>query len=405
MEYMTDMLLPRARYLCALTGLFFLMATTAQASTAPEFEQGITRVSITERSDKSGYVLRLHANAYIKAYSAPKEISNGRYEVVVFNTSVNTDAQKDEPKGPVENYSFSKKDGHTTFRMTLLQGLPIDVTAYRDRDSNDLLIGLTYSTDTVQEMEVKPVVNTGPTMEARSRWLLDTIVIDAGHGGKDPGTNWNGVREKDVTLAVALKVGAYLEEYLGVNVVYTRKTDVSVDLKKRGPMANEAGGKLFVSIHADAQPRSSATHGATMYVLGTHKTEQARKVMERENSVVKFEDDQEAYAEFDNQALITRTLTQSAYIKQSEHLAAMIEDQFTKRANRKTRGVRQAPFYVLWSASMPAVLIELGYITNRTEARYLESELGQTYLASAIYRAIRDYKFAYEKELSLTASQ
>lgn len=392
------------RHFCTISGAIFLVATLVTAQADPVADN-ITRVSITERSDKSGYVVRLHSTEYIKAFSSPKEISEGRFEIVLFNSSVSPSVQKDEVRGPLKSYFFEEKDGHPTFRFSLLDGLPIDVSAYRDRDSNDLLIGLSYSSETVAEVEVKPVVNTGPTAEARSRWLLDTIVIDAGHGGVDPGTNWNGVKEKDVTLAVALKVGAYLEEYLGVNVVYTRKTDVSVDLKKRGPIANEAGGKLFVSIHADAQPRSSSVHGATMYVLGTHKSEAARRVMERENSVVRFEDDQEAYEEYDNQALIKRVLTQSAYIKQSEQLASMLEEQFAKRANRKTRGVKQAPFWVLWSASMPAVLIELGYITNRKEARYLESDLGQTYLASAIYRAIRDFKFAYEKELALTTSQ
>lgn len=392
------------RHLCALFGAFFLLANLSPAVAAPD-SMNITRVSISERSDKSGYVVRLHSTEYIKAFSSPKEISDGRYEIILFNSEVSKSVQKDAAKGPLKSYFFEEKDGHPVFRFSLLDGLPIEVSTYRDRDSNDLLIGLSYSAETISEVEVKPVVNNGPTTAARNRWLLDTIVIDAGHGGVDPGTNWNGVKEKDVTLAVALKVGAYLEEYLGVKVVYTRKTDVSVDLKKRGPIANEAGGKLFVSIHADAQPRSSATHGATMYVLGTHKTDQARRVMERENSVVKFEDDQEAYEEYDNQALIKQVLTQSAYIKQSEQLAGMLEEQFAKRANRKTRGVRQAPFWVLWSASMPAVLIEMGYITNRKEARYLESDLGQTYLASAIYRAIRDFKFAYEKELALTTSQ
>jgi N-acetylmuramoyl-L-alanine amidase len=379
-------------------------------SASVDDQSGITRISITERSDKSGFVVRIHATDYIQAFSPPKHVGDNRYELTVFNTGLSSSLQKDDPKGPVSTYNLTSRDGHTVFRFTLREGANMEASAYRDRSTNDLLVGLAISTGKAipQPIAVKPVApvsNDGPSAGARNRWRLDTIVIDAGHGGKDPGTQKHGVKEKDVTLAVALKVGEYLKEYLGVNVVYTRDTDVFIDLKKRGQMANEAGGKLFISIHADAQPRGTSANGATMYILGTHKTEAARDVMERENSVVSFEENRSAYTGFENQSLITQTLAQSSYMKQSEMLASMLEDQFTKRANRKTRGVRQAGFWVLWSASMPAVLIELGYVTNRTEARYLKSDLGQTYLASAIYRAIRDYKFAYEKELLLTTSQ
>ena len=125
--------------------------------------------------------------------------------------------------------------------------------------------------------------------------------------------------------------------------------------------------------------------------------------MERENSVIRFEENTEKYEDYDEQALVRQVLAQSAYMRQSEKLASLIESQFEDRVNRRSRGVHQAGFYVLWSASMPAVLVELGFLTNPTEARFLKSERGQTYLASAIFRAIRDYKQMYEKGITRTS--
>jgi N-acetylmuramoyl-L-alanine amidase len=230
------------------------------------------------------------------------------------------------------------------------------------------------------------------------RWTLDTIVIDAGHGGHDPGASYFGVKEKDINLAVALKLGYYLERFLKVNVVFTRTHDVFVDLQDRGHIANQQGGKLFVSIHSNSAPYSSSVRGTETYILGLHRSEKAREVMERENSVVQLEANPDKYDDF-YQNNILRTLALSANLKMSERLAASIENQFEERARRNSRGVKQAGLIVLWAASMPAVLVELGYLTNRFEAAYLNSEQGQDYLASAIFRAVRDFKLEYEKGL------
>jgi N-acetylmuramoyl-L-alanine amidase len=240
-----------------------------------------------------------------------------------------------------------------------------------------------------------------PPNKARERWRLDTIVIDAGHGGKDGGAYKHGVREKEVALAVALKLGSYLENELGVKVVYTRKDDRYMTLKERGQQANAAQGKLFISIHANAQRRGGSAYGTNTYILGMHKTTAAREAMERENSVIRLEDNPDEYKEYDETRLIRQVLAQSAYMRQSEALAVMIEKQLAESAKRHSRGVRQAGFYVLWSASMPAVLVEMGFLTNRREAVFLKSELGQTHIASAIYRAVRDFKLQHERELDV----
>ena len=240
----------------------------------------------------------------------------------------------------------------------------------------------------------------GPAGDA-SRWRLDVIVIDAGHGGHDGGAAAHGVREKDVTLGVARKLGAYLEDLLGVRVVYTRPADRFVTLRDRGRLANEAGGKLFVSLHVNSTPPGvAAPRGTETYFLGLHRSASAQAVMERENAVVRLEANPNAYARLNDEQHIVQTLAGSAYLRTSERLAALVEAQFGDRVGRHSRGVKQAGFYVLWGASMPAVLVEMGFVTNADEAAFLVSERGQDLMASALFRAIRDLKAQYEQSLA-----
>jgi N-acetylmuramoyl-L-alanine amidase len=233
-------------------------------------------------------------------------------------------------------------------------------------------------------------------------WRLDCIVIDAGHGGHDPGAVAHGVREKDVTLGIALKLGRYVQDQLGVRVVYTRRDDRFIELAERGRIANQSCGKLFVSIHANAAGNGRA-QGTETYFLGMARSESARRVMERENSVVQLESDPSLYSGMDDAALIMQTMAQSTYLRVSEQLAAHIEGQFSQRAGRTSRGVKQAGFLVLWRASMPAVLVETGFVTNPEEAAFLGSDRGQDLIASAIFRAIRDYKAEYERGLGMAS--
>lgn len=379
----------------------------------------VERVSFAPRSDGEGFVVRIHTSERLQAYSEPRYIGQNRLELILFNTNVAPSCLRDDPEGPIQAYSMQMRKGHLYIEFQLDGATSLDASAYRDRDSQDMILGLAYKGNPPRYNEIPvrtassqaPSVETAPVSrtpvlppdDVRSRWKLDTIVIDAGHGGHDAGAiGAGGVREKDIVLPVALRVGQYLEEFLGVNVVYTRESDHFVTLKNRGRIANQAGGKLFVSIHANAASNKSAT-GTETYFLGLHKSNAARQVMERENEVVKLEGNPEAYEELDEQALIVQTLAQSAYMRKSEQLASFIQDQFTHRVGRKNRGVKQAGFYVLWNASMPSILVELGFVTNPTEAAFLNSADGQEYLASAIFRAVRDYKIQYEKGLDVVA--
>jgi len=222
---------------------------------------------------------------------------------------------------------------------------------------------------------------------------IRTIVLDAGHGGRDPGAvGLNRTREKDIALLVAKKLGAYINEFLpDVKVVFTREDDTFIDLYERGRIANRAQGDLFVSIHTNAATNRQA-YGAEVFFLGVAKTEEALEVMKRENSVIRLEDPSSRSRELTDEELIEYELTNIGYMSSSQRLAELLDKQFAERAGRRTRGVKQAGFIVLFQASMPSILVELGFISNPTEERYLASESGQSILASAMFRAIRDYK-------------
>ena len=231
---------------------------------------------------------------------------------------------------------------------------------------------------------------------------ITTVVIDAGHGGKDTGALGAISKEKDLNLTVALLTGDYIKKNLpDVKVIYTRQRDVFVPLNERAAIANRNNADVFISIHCNsAGAKGSSAVGAETFVLGEHKNAANLEVAKKENSSILYEEDaKEQYGDFDlnsPEAYIALSLFQQEYLNQSLQLAANVQDQFTKRVGRKDRGVQQAGFLVLWRTAMPSILIELGFISNAAEERFLASETGQEYMASAIFRAFRDFKAAYE---------
>lgn len=232
-----------------------------------------------------------------------------------------------------------------------------------------------------------------------------TLVLDAGHGGKDPGNLGTGryrATEKDVTLDVTLKLGRYIEDNLPeVRVIYTRKDDSFPTLRDRVRIANEANADLFVSIHCDAFDNSAAK-GSGTYVMGMHKSEESLRVAMRENAAMfKEEGYEENYGGFDPNdpdTYIALALRQNVNLDASLTLGAAIQEQFRDRVGRKDRGVKQAGFYVISYTTMPSTLVELGFLTNPDEEDFLQSEDGKSYMASAIYRAFRDTYLSARKE-------
>ena len=226
---------------------------------------------------------------------------------------------------------------------------------------------------------------------------LRTVVIDAGHGGKDPGCHGASANEKTVTLAISLKLGAFIKEkFPDVKVIYTRETDVFIELEERAQIANRNNADLFICIHANAGPATA--YGVETYVLGLHKTEAQRQVAERENATIELEaDGGEKYKDFDlsADAIIARQLQLSVFLDHSIVFATRLQEQFVK-IGRSDRGVRQAGFLVLYRTTMPSVLIETGFLTNADEEKFLADPASQEKMARSIFAAFEEYKKYYD---------
>ena len=236
---------------------------------------------------------------------------------------------------------------------------------------------------------------------------IRTVVIDAGHGGKDPGCLGSKYKEKDVALAVALKLGKYIQDNIkDVKVIYTRETDVFVEVQERPEIANRNKADLFISVHCNSacvrdkklkrDVCRDDVHGAETYVMGIKNEKGKVDVAKRENASILLEDDYlKKYDGFDpnsDEAYIIFSMYQNAYLDQSLNLSAKIQKQYKEKAGRSDKGVKRASLWVLWKTAMPSLLTEIGFITNPEEEKFLGSEKGQDYIASGIFRAFREYK-------------
>lgn len=232
-----------------------------------------------------------------------------------------------------------------------------------------------------------------------------TVVIDAGHGGHDPGAIGKISKEKNINLNVALKLGRLIERNCqDVKVVYTRKTDVFIPLDRRAEIANNAKADLFISIHTNALAKNRTMKGASTWTLGLAKSDANLEVAKRENAVILYEDDYKTrYAGFNpnsSESYIIFEFMQDQYMSQSVHLASLVQKQFRTTCKRADRGVHQAGFLVLKASAMPSILVELGFISTPEEERYLNTEAGASSLAQGIYRAFLTYKAEQEAKLN-----
>ena len=224
----------------------------------------------------------------------------------------------------------------------------------------------------------------------KQKWEFKTIVIDAGHGGKDPGAvGYRGTKEKDIALDVAKRLEKKLSKNLNVKIVMTRDEDIFLRLSERTKIANENNGSLFISIHTNAAEDRRAS-GFETFLIGPNKNEAAVRVAARENAVLELEGI--SGQKLTNEDLIKATIAQSAFASKSEQFASIVQGEIKKRVQSKDRGVKQAGFYVLMGASMPNVLVELGFISNPSEEKKLRSPQYRDQLATAIYRAVEQYQ-------------
>ena len=231
-------------------------------------------------------------------------------------------------------------------------------------------------------------------------YRLRVIVLDAGHGGKDPGTHGKKAKEKDITLSVVLRLGKMIKnKYPGIKVLYTRMTDNFVELHERAAIANRNNADLFISVHCNSGPPHVC--GSETYAMGLHTSEGNLSVAKRENAVIMKEENYlSRYEGFDPSSPMAHIFfanIQNAYLDRSLSLAQKIENNFENTEGKSSRGVKQAGFLVLWKTAMPAVLVELGYLTHSKEEKILHSEAGQEAAARSILKAIGHYKAELEK--------
>lgn len=413
-----------------LPAILLLVVASSSESVA---QTSLDRISVVERSDGKGHVIRYHLSQRPDSFLV-RQPANDLIQLMLFADRIDTTGLRYPSAEPVERVIGYRLDQGYGFDILLNQESHFAVQSYPDQNRNDLLLALTRSTPEAMSSlysETEPLIwsdllSGSPDGEVtvvseagldaappdddyaviRGNMTFDTVVIDAGHGGKDPGTiGHGGIQEKHITLSVAKKVGNYIKENLpDVNVVYTRDDDTFVELQERGRLANQAQGDLFVSIHANAFPQNPNVRGSEIYFLGLARSRSALEVMKRENSVVRLESGN-GLDELTEEDLLIYELANAGNISISERIAGKMEYQFRERARRHSRGVKQAQFVVLYHASMPALLVELGFVTNPDEARYLSSDEGQNIVASAIYRAIKEYKQNYERSMNITRSE
>lgn len=401
-----------------------ILCSTALTSVHAQNE--LSRVSVTERSDGKGYVIRYHLQEEADSFRVAQPASD-LVQFMIYSDGLSaTGFQQPELVESLSDIDFHKNEYGFGTDLILKSGNHFRATAYPDRSSSHLLIALEriseqdaekitmnqefirwfdYQTDPDNfQLPFSEVDNT--FVQFRNGQSIDVIVLDPGHGGRDPGAVNRQLRiyEKDIALSVALKVGEYINRYMpDVEVVYTRSDDRFIPLEERGLIASRAGGDLFISIHANSVANNTRAYGAEVYFLGLARTQSALEAMKRENSVIELEEGGGPVTLSEEELLIYE-LANAGNLAISEQLATMIEDQFRTRAQRRSRGVKQAGFMVLWNLPMPSVLVELGFISNPNEARYMTSEYGQTILASAIFRAIRDFKIENDSKVRQTTT-
>ncbi len=357
----------------------------------------------------NGTLIRLHSRKNLTDYDSwiryeqnDTEKNRGWLYITVANAKANLDAlTKVKPSGIIKELLMFPSPTSVQFTFKL-NGAVSNTEIIKAHDNNDLLI--TIYTPTEQQLAEKKEKHYEKNLQQqRDRWKLDVVVIDPGHGGKDPGAiGVTGTKEKDVTLAVALKLGKLLEKNMpDVKVIYTRKSDKFVELYKRGQIANQANGKLFISLHCNAAARKQHTvKGFEVYLLRRGKTEHALRIAERENSVIQYEEGYEnRYQELTEENFILLAMAQSAYLKYSERFAEIATQQVAQFTDLEIQGVKQAGFFVLVGASMPNVLVEMGYLSNRSDEKLLKSSVGQNKIALALCNAIQIYKNEYEQSL------
>ena len=387
-------------------------APSAGDSTSSRPTQGKTLIDdVVVQTRANGVVIRFSATGGMRRASFLRPDGSGNLYLTIENAVGNPAyLAKDYQAGVVRSITPTLLDGGA-MQFTIALNVP----AYRIKSSsfrydplkNDYVISIMNDVD-VEAIHLSEKERRIQERLSRDvdKWKLDAVVIDAGHGGKDPGAiGTRGTREKDVVLNVAQDLGMFIrQKWPDVRVIYTRKDDTFIPLKERGQIANRYGGKLFVSIHCNSTAVNNRVRGPEVYILGPHKTDASLKVAMFENSVITEEENSaESYKGFSDEYLIMSSMAQSAFATQSTELAQDVLRGVSRSGSNNGLGVRQAGFMVLWTPSMPSILVETGYLSNPAEEALLRDRKEQTSIAYEIFQGLQQYRASYESRMTASA--
>mgnify|MGYP000418617464 FL=1 len=349
----------------------------------------ITGISIDVKSN--GTIIRLNTRKPFSERNISSFINrHGWYYLTVVGAMVDTTSINNGLARGVIRRIESDQIGETAQVAFKLGSKVISHEWYQSLDPNEIVITLRTPLGKIEER----------IENVKEKQRLDTVVLDAGHGGKDPGSRGKyGTKEKDVVLDITKRIGRLLEKNTRIKVIYTRDEDVFVPLIKRTKIANDADGKVFVSIHANSN-NNRKVQGYETYLYSLAKSDDAIEVASRENSVIQFEEKVSQYKDLSGEKMILATMAQSMFLKESEDLAAIIQMELDKKLTTPNRGVKQAGFYVLYGASMPNVLVEIGFISNPAEEKKLKQSKYRQMIANAVYEGIKHFKYSREKLLA-----
>ncbi|MCF8419216.1 MAG: N-acetylmuramoyl-L-alanine amidase [Melioribacteraceae bacterium] len=360
-------------------------STESKSSSSSGYD--VYGLAIEEKSN--GTLIRLRSKKEITKQSS--SILND--QLILFLSGVSVDPKITSgisSTGLIRKVELKKIGVNTQVEFRLKEGFTSS-EAFKDPDGNDLLI--TVHKNIVEEEKPELAGN-------KDDWKFDIVVIDAGHGGKDGGAvGVSGTLEKNINLKIALKLGALIEKEMNdVKVVYTRDDDTFVELFRRGKIANENSGKLFISIHCNSlRKKPSSARGFEVYLLRPGRTQEAINIAEFENSVIKYEENPNQYQKLTDENFILVSMAHSAFMRYSEKFSDLLNNHWQKNVGIPSRGIKQAGFFVLVGASMPGVLVETGFISNPEDEKYLNSSSGQQKIANAIFKSIAEYREYYDK--------
>jgi N-acetylmuramoyl-L-alanine amidase len=360
-------------------------------------EININGLQVLEK--ENGTLIRVNANKKFTERDIVLDIRYDHFHIDVYGGKINPERFTTIPGAGIISKVEGIQLGETASLVFKLKGEILSRDLVLDEKSNDFYVNLrTKETLSSEESEREKLKE---ELEAqRKRWMVDTIVLDAGHGGKDPGAiGYRKTREKDLVLPITLKLGQIIKQKMpDVRVVYTRQKDVFIPLWKRTKIANDVDAKLFISIHCNSN-NSRRPSGFETYFLSSEKDERAKDVVLKENSAIEFEESQDQQR-YEGLNFILATMLQSVNVKRSQYLATNIQnalDQKLKKLGMSNRGVKQGPFWVLVGATMPNVLVETGYISNSHEEKLLKKKTTQKKVAEGIFSGIAKYKTEIEK--------